>query len=697
MKDASKILQFARPDIVIEVSPGSEKEVGLSKLINKLNFINFQEQSILVNFKHSKYPRTVTLEATPLPCLNNKLECRWVSVDSVEVKTNGCVFDSILVVSGHRMITAAPELISMSDEGATFLLPEKCTEVNYRKSRRYPCSDISAELFQNGARFEGMLVDFSAVSFRVHVPGDDSRNFNWINCEVPLQVVFSSGSTTLYSAECQIATQTPGQRSRIYVLEPVQSRMQRFKAKEIRSDRHELLPLPNAVFNHPFSQKSVDLKVLDLSGSGFSVSEDAELSVLLPGMIIPELELRIGNGFATKCTAQVVYRDGVQKDVKGATVRSGLCFLDMDIRDHVNLLSLLYLAKDKHSYVSTQVDLEDLWQFFFESGFIYPEKYHFFQTNKTLLKETYKRLYTENPSIARHYIYQEHGTILGHLAMLRFYQSSWLVHHHAANKSESLSAGLVVLNQLANSINDSYNLKSAYMDYIICYYRPDNKFPNRVFGGAAKAIGRKKGCSIDTFAYFHYHRTFSDDWNFSGPWSLTQTTREDLYELEAFYEQESGGVMLHALDLEPAMANQDQLAKEYDRAGLSLKRYQYTLKKNGDTKAIILVNISDIGLNLSDLTNCIHLIVLDQAQFPRDIVYILLSILTHKHQQNDIPVLAYPMSYVEAANLPYERKYALWAISSHEHASDFIKYINDMQTRHKTKRTHAAEHLESSE
>ncbi|WP_236018977.1 PilZ domain-containing protein [Geomonas propionica] len=622
--------------------------------------------------------------------MNNKLECRWVDVDSISAMTNGCAFESIFVVSGHRMITAIPELISISDQGAIFLLPEKCIEVNYRKSRRHPCQGVFAELFQNGARFQGTLVDFSALSLRVQVKGDNSRTFNWINSDAPLQVVLTNDSTTLYSAECRITSQTLGHRDRIYLLEPLQERMQRFKAKEIRSCRHELLPLPNAVFRHPFSQKSIDLKVLDISGSGCSVCEDVEASVLLPGMILPELELRIGNSFATKCVAQVVYREDAAKTEKAPVVKSGLCFLDMDIRDHVSLLSLLYLAKNRHSYVSTQVDLDDLWQFFFDTGFIYPEKYHFVQVNKAHLKETYQRLYTENPGIARHFIYQEHGNILGHMAMLRFYQGTWLVHHHAANKSESNHAGLIVLDHLSNSINDSYNLKSSHMDYLICYYKPENRFPARIFGGYEKQLDDKKGCSTDTFVYFHYQRTFSDNWNFAGPWSLTSTTRDDLLELEAFYEQHCGGLMLNALDLEPGMSTCEELSHDYQQAGFTLQRHLYTLKRDGMVKAVLMINISDVGLNLSDLTNCVKVLILDQEHFPKDILLIALSIITHRHQQNEIPVMVYPESYAEATNLPYERKYTLWTFNTQTQTSNFIKFLGDLHSRSKSRKTQRA-------
>jgi hypothetical protein len=684
MENARKVLQFTKRDTEIELSQGGEKEIGLNKLINRLNFVNFQESSIVVNFRHPKYPRTISLEATPLPCSGTKLECHWSEPGEFKATLHACSFENILIDNGQKLVLAVPELISLNERGAVFLLPEKAVEANYRKTKRYSCEGVDVDLMQNSARFSGTLVDFSAVSFRIDTENSRSQTFCWINADVPVQVILTKGGQTLYTGQCRIISQNLGQKSRSYVLEPLQSQMQRFKAKEIRSARHELLPLPNAVFEHPLTGKGTDLKVMDISGSGFSVCEEAALSVLLPGMIIPELELRIANGFTTKCMAQVIYRQIKSSEDGSPVVKCGLSFLDMEIRDHVNLLSLLSQASNRHHYMNNKVNMEDLWQFFFESGFIYPAKYAFVQAHKSALKEMYEKLYTQNPSVARHFLYQERGAILGHMAMIRFYQKSWLVHHHAANKAESNTGGLVVLDQLTQSVNDSYNLHSAHMNYIICYYRPDNKFPNRMFGGVSKKINDKKGCSIDTFAYLHYHRNPQEDWDFSGPWGLEQTTAEDLGELESFYEDESGGLMLHAMSLQPDTVDCRELSEEYRRLDFTMERYCYTLKKNGSIKAIVTINLSDLGLNLSDLTNCIHVLVVDPEQLPKEIVNLMLSILCKKHSQEDLPVLVYPLSYAEGAGMAYEKQYTFWVLDS-GHVQDFCKWLGQFTGRTRSK------------
>ncbi len=116
----------------------------------------------------------------------------------------------------------------------------------------------------------------------------------------------------------------------------------------------------------------VDLKVVDLSGSGFSVEEGEYNTTLLPGMILHELELNFASSYKIKCSAQVVFRKEMVDPNGDKWIKCGLALLDMDIRDHLKLISMLHQAKNKNSYICNDVDLDALWDFFFETGFIYP-------------------------------------------------------------------------------------------------------------------------------------------------------------------------------------------------------------------------------------------------------------------------------------------------------------------------------------
>jgi hypothetical protein len=261
--------------------------------------------------------------------------------------------------------------------------------------------------------------------------------------------------------------------------------------------------------------------------------------------------------------------------------------------------------------------------------------------------------------------------------MVRFYENTWLFHHHAATGAGFSKAGLVVLDQIGRYVNDFYCLYSTHMNFVICYFRPENRFPNRIFGGFANYLNERKGCSLDSFAYFHFPKAFEGD--FSESWTLTKTQPEDLLELEIFYEYKSGGLMLHALDLEPGMIDSEDLNKEYQVFGFKRKRHLFSLKKDNNTKAVIMVTLSDVGLNLSNLTNCIHVFVLDSDNLPRNILYSSLSQLSHYYEQEEIPILLYPVSYAEIQPIACEKIYNLWSINT-QYTDRYLKYIESLFT-----------------
>ncbi len=644
--------------------PVDEKKRTIDQkyLVNKLNYLNFQDKTIAINFKHKKYNRFVSLKAKPLPCSNGQLDCLWSKQTRIHKILSTFELHNFVVSDGKKLLIVKPEIIDINDKGIWFRLPEKCSEAIIQKVKRHHCRDLKVQLIQNSAVFHGSIVDFSTDFFRAKVSAIPPQTFQWINTEATVNMVLSDGADMLYSEECKILEQTGGLKDRYFKLKPLNHQIQRFAPKEFRSIRQKVVPSPNAVFDHPFTGKSVDLKIIDLAGSGFSVEEDIENAVLLPGMIIQDLTINFANSCRVKCKAQVIYKQTKEDNGDNNSAKCGLAFLDIDPNDHMMLSSILHQANDRNSYLCNKVDMDALWDFFFETGFIYPKKYEYIKANKDKIKETYKKLYSENPSIGRHFIYQDKGVIMGHMSMLRFYEKSWMIHHHAARKSAMVKAGLSVLEQIGRFTYESHLLYSIHMDYLFCYFRPENRFPNYVFGGIAKNIKNPKGCSLDMFAYFHHKKVHVGEKSITKVWSLTKTQPEDLKALENFYDSESGGLMIQAHDLEPEIDRIKELSKEYQDLGFKKQRHLISLKKFDVLKAIIVVNISDIGLNLSDLTNCLKIFVLDQEDLSKDILNSILSLICSKFKQDEMPVLLYPVSYAENRSILYEKRYNLWIL-----------------------------------
>jgi hypothetical protein len=649
--------------------------VSKTLLINKLNYVNFQDGTLQINFKHRKYDQTCTLLAKPQPCLGDSLDCLWTESNAFQRIKHSYEFQNFLLTDGNRLLLVEPEVIRVNEDGIRLLLPESCNEVSSRATTRHLCEGIVVQLIQNSSLFSGRLLDFNACAVRVEITAVAPQTFDWITTNTPVNIILSNAQEILYTGECNIIRQTGGQESRTYILEPRKFEIQRFKNKEYRSFRYELTPSPNIIFRHPFTNTMFNLKVIDLSGLGFAVEEDEKNAVLLPGMILPEIEISFANSFKINCKAQVVYRKTIDEGKNENWIKCGLALIDIDSNDHVKLLSLLHQSKDRDSYICNNVNMDELWDFLFETGFIYPHKYAFIQKNKKEIKKTYEKLYTQNPHVARHFIYQKRGRIMGHLAMIRFYNKTWLIHHHAARKSALNKAGLIVLDQVGRLGNASHHLLSLHMDYLMCYYRPENKFPSRVFGGAARSINDPHGCSIDTFAYFHHLKNASPPRELPPSWQLTEIHTDDILELQNFYRHISGGIMTEALDLKPERLNIDSLAREYTGLGLKRGRQLYALRENGRLRAVVMVNIADLGLNLSDLTNCIQIFVLDGNNLPKDIFYSTVSKATETMPQDEVPVLLFPSVYADDQHIDYEKHYNLWVINL-QFTDPYFKYLN---------------------
>jgi hypothetical protein len=330
---------------------------------------------------------------------------------------------------------------------------------------------------------------------------------------------------------------------------------------------------------------------------------------------------------------------------------------------------------DPHAYVSHKLDLEALWELFFDSGFIYPTKYKLIQSRRSEFKETYKRLYQDSPEIAKHITYQRHGRIEGHISMLRVYHKAWMIHHHAARQADGKMAGFKVLKRLMLYLNDMHRLPSANMDYALCYYRPQSRFPDRVFGSFARELKETKGCSLDIFTYFPSTTQYRAIRCPAG-WSLQECSSRDIWELGQFYDHDSGGLFLDVMGLRGLESDDESLKSVYDRHGLMRKWKAYSLTHRGELHAALIVDQSDLGLNLSELLNSIKIVVTNAENLSWDVLSYAVGELVSAYEADKVPVLIYPHDYADAQGIPYEKHYCLWILNV-QYGNDYLEFMAD--------------------
>ncbi len=654
------------------------KKIKKINLINKLNYTHFNDGTILVKLKHNSYGRELFLKVKPQPCLNETLECRWVPVKGLAQKLKSYSIEHFLLSDGLKFIRVEAQVQKFDDQGITLKLPEFCYELSSRKVRRHACSGINVELIQNGVVFYGELIDFSSQAFKVAISITPPQSFQWIQPDGSVNVTLRENSKLHFSGEANIIRHTHEQQKRLYVLSPAKNRLTRFKGKEFRSARYSLNPPPIAIFSHPITRKFITLPMCDISGSGFSVEENEEDSVLFTGLIIPEIEVEITNECSLKCLSQVIH---VKKtdSIERTGIKCGIAILDMDIQDQMKLARILHRSNNHKNYLCNKVNIDTLWKFFFDAGLIYPEKYVELYNYKERFRQIYEKLYNESVQVARHFVYQDKGIIYEHISMLHFFTSTWLFHHYATAMETYNRPETNVLDHLAQYVNDYYLQYSARMNYIISYYRPDNRFPNRILDDFARELDDANGCSVYPMTCLYFNKNLKKEFDLPSSIRIEPAKFEDLLEMKHCMGQEYSGLIFSALDFEQNLYKNDELSSEYEKIGFKREKHVFSVKIYGKLKAIFLILSSEPGINLSGLTNCIHVFITDHQDFSKKPFYMALYKLQKYCLENNIRVLIHPVSYAANNKIPHNKIYNLWVINS-LYMDSFIGFMKK-QTR----------------
>jgi hypothetical protein len=649
----------------------SAKALDHSELINTINYTHFTGGPLFVLLQHPVYQDKILVKAYPEPCLDNHLILRW-DESYFQYKLESYSVLHLFIINNQSVIIAPINMLSDSKTNFTIRLPEKSFVLNNRRIQRYRCKGVSVELVQSDFIGRGELIDFSSGAFRIRADSEIFKHNNWFNPDVPASVRIFSNDKIIYSEFCKCIRQKENHNiSKEIVFAAKSDHISRFLAKKIRNPRQQIEPPLAAAFEHPFLKKKIHRDIFDISTTGFSITVEPDDDLLMPGLIISDLSILLAGTPIATCAVQIIY-----KRLRENNIRYGIAILDTDINSYSRINHLLGINSDPQISVSTQVDMDALWEFFFQTGFIYPEKYDFCKTHREKFIKTYRKLYQENPEIARHITYEKNGRIYGHISMIRAYERTWLIQHHAARSMENNKLpGFVVLRQMMLFTHGMYQLPSSRMDYVISYFRPENKFPDRIFGGFARDFNNPQACSLDLFSYLTMPVANTED-SFPPEWLLRESLPVDLWELSQFYKNNSGGLLLNTLNFGKYDSGSESLEKIFERLGFFRTWRIYSLVYQDSLKAVFIVDQSDPAINMSNLLNCIKVMVLDPSGLPDELLSLTVSKLGKVYNLDKITLLIYPDSSIRSNGISYKKHYQLW-IGDMRYMNQFMDYVQE--------------------
>ena len=635
-----------------------------TKLVNKLNHINFIDGYLYSLFLEPQTNKQILVKTHPQPCIKEKLMCTLELPDGLS-DLSQYKFHYLMIEDGLNMILVPANFIAINGCRLTLNLPEKSYLSTNRRTKRFPSQDISAEMIQDNLVSTGFLVDFTPQAFGIKFnQKDDSMKYDE---NVPVMISLAQNGTKLFSGKCRCIRNGINSPDGKVIFAPIDDRVSLYPKREMRNPRQHIVPSLSISFKHPFFESIVERDICEISTSGFSVLDKPEEETFLPGMIIPAMSIVYAGILKMECSAQVIYR---KQDDATKMVQCGLAIADMDVKSYSKLNHILMTYLDHNARVSTEVDMDALWEFFFDTGFIYGEKYEHLYPYRETFKETYRKLYQDNPDIARHFVYEKNGKIYGHIAMVHAYEPSWVIQHFSARPLESKMPGFMILRQITHFLNGCYRFFSGNTNYVMTYYRPDNRIVHKIFGGFAEYLSNKKGSSLDLFSYIRFHK--SPLYGELPPnWTLRKCTATDYEKLSDFYMNNSGGLLLDSFRLD---SNLDQVKESFTKAGFVRDCQLFCLRHAGIQVAYFIVNQSDLGLNLSDLLNGIQVIITDQ-NIKWDILLSAINKLSSIYKEDHFPLLVYPADYLSEQNIATDKSYLLWILKTNPYIDNYTEYM----------------------
>lgn len=661
----SILFPLGRNDLGRAVS--TSKKVGQKFFINTINHLHFIDGQVFIHMVFPMTSEEFLLRVYPEPCRGTQVKCS-IS-ERININLENFVIKHLIVDDGRSVysIPVRPEEVTRNSLKVT--LEGNGYALSNRMGKRFLCKLIEAEIQQDNTIVYGNLEDFNPYGLRIVIPGESGILPSMFNSKETLFIKLHRESQIIFSGKCRYIR---GQDSNgIVILQPLNMQQRRFKERKNRNPRVSLIPNPKVVFEHPLNQKIVTYDVFDITTSGFSLKEDTDSASLMPGMIIPRITILYAGSLKIECSAQVIYSAPARFSKQ---VKHGLSILDMEMKAYSQLFDIVSKVYDPHANMSPEINMDDLWEFFFHSGFIYPKKYEHLSEMKEKFKGTYQSLYHEGQHIFTNFTYQQNGKIFGHNCTIRSYQRAWMIHHLAARSSGARRIGLDLLKHSHYYFDGMFRLPAIGMDYMIMYFRPNNRFPDYFFGGVCREFKNPKACSMDLFAYLTCHIP-PEPLMLPERWSVQECSSGDLQEFREMYGRISGGLMIDAfgIDREP-LPGEDPLDQMYARIGLKRKCSVYVLRHRDKNKAFFVVDQSDAGINLSELLNSIKVVVTDGEDLTWDMMQRAVGSFREFYDSGNIPLLVLPLQYMLDAGIPYEKEYYLWALNT-QFGDDYVEHI----------------------
>jgi hypothetical protein len=376
----------------------------------------------------------------------------------------------------------------------------------------------------------------------------------------------------------------------------------------------------------PLLPGAMQREVHDISSSGFSFEIDPQIDLFPAGMVFSQIRIRLGDA-EFHCRGQI--RNLSRGGARHLGMRCGVQLEGLEESARLHLTDLIMRANYPGLEDGGALTFDQLWAFFLETRFVYPEKEKALAPIMPEIRHTIEALTARPSDLFKSVIAREGGKVIGHVSGLRAYQRTWMAQHLAAASGYHAGA-------LLNMGNAEYFGQSVDLEFHKISFRPDNQWPARVFGGFARSVTDVRLSDLRTFDY--YQLSVEHPLEPTPGIEVIEASGEDLTVVERHFVKTERGVLLRADDLTRDGLNLVDLNARYRRLGLQRRRRVLLALRRNEPVGFALVELSSPGLNFSELLSAFRIYLFsDEAAAPIEIRAALLRATLSLYKQAGRP------------------------------------------------------------
>jgi hypothetical protein len=349
----------------------------------------------------------------------------------------------------------------------------------------------------------------------------------------------------------------------------------------------------------PFSGDAIRVPALDINASGLSFAIEDGAQPYPVGTRLDSLQLMFPDGREIFVQGAVRSLVPLTRTADGAPqLKCGVEFADLSEGAMVALADEIVRSNTPSVEGTQGVSFDEVWQFLQDSGFIYPEKLEKLTAEMPRIRQTMTALLgATNSRVFKTVLFRKEGVIHGHLAAVRAYRNTWLIQHLAALRGGKALFAASVLNQgLADYVEQLPEVV-----WIKMFYRPNNRWPARVFGTFARRL--RDPALSDLRRYDYWIGPTRGLAMVTEGLQVRPAHRDELGEVQRLSIASGRIVGLQADDLSLDRVSLSELTTLYREVGLERRREVLVAERGSELLGVALLEISSLGLNLSELTN----------------------------------------------------------------------------------------------